>query len=347
MMRSIADSWLRTQSADGSLPYGFDFLTDKVTGPEGKPWGYIVRQVGSYYMLAEYYRYSGDGRLREPIRRALAAFDQHSLPIGKGRVQRLVEATRILSLPVARWKLMWTMDRFGLLYQVSGPGKVVSPDGRYDTALVGAVAVALLTELTYSRVSGDEQFTGLRSAWLEGLLSLRIPGGGFRETPTSIDDSDFNNGEGWLALAIYCDVYPNDARAATILSDLDDAMMERYSAKPSANFYHWGAVVAAQRFKTTGDPRFLSFLKKQAEFFFDRFQRRLDPDGNNCAEMEGLAATLAAMSRSGEGNAALTGRIRNWLSTEAVKLARLQIQAGQKGLALGGDAYLTAPRLAD
>ncbi len=347
MMRLVADSWLQTQAADGSLPYGFDFLADRPTGVEGKPWAFIVRQVGSFYMLSEYYRYSGDNRLREPIQRALAAFDQHSLPIGKGRVQRLIEATRILSLPVARWKLTATLDRFGLLYERSGPGKVVSPDGRYESALVGAVAVALLTELMYSRVSGDQQFAGLRSAWLAGLLSLHIPGGGFRETPTSIDDSDFNNGEAWLALAVYCDMYPEDTKTAGILLEVDDAMMERYSAKPTVNFYHWGAVVAAQRFRTTGDPRFLRFLKNQAEIFFDRFEQRLDPESNNCAEMEGLAATLATLNRRGEADAVLAERIRVRLMAEAAKLPRLQIQPGQTTLAVGGEAVLTAPRLAE
>ncbi len=47
----------------------------------------------------------------------------------------------------------------------------------------------------------------LRAAWSEGLLTLRFPGGGFRETPTSIDSSPYYDGEGWLALAAYSDLH--------------------------------------------------------------------------------------------------------------------------------------------
>jgi hypothetical protein len=60
--------------------------------------------------------------------------------------------------------------------------------------LAGTVALALLAELVYANASGDNRFADLRSAWLQGLLSLRIPGGGFRQTPVSIDDADYYNG---------------------------------------------------------------------------------------------------------------------------------------------------------
>lgn len=346
MMRLTVDSWVNSQSSDGSLPYGFDFLADQSTGVENNPWAYIVRQAGSFWVLAEYYQYTGDRRLREPIRRALIALDQHSLPIGKGQIQRWLEGMRLLSLPFARWRLMLALDGLGLLYQTAGPGKVVTPDGLYSSALAGAVAVALLAELTYSRASGDERFAKLGSAWLAGLLSLHIPGGGFRDTPTSIDDSDYANGEGWFALTVYCDMHRDDAHAARILADLDDAMLGKYSDRPNRTFFQWGAMAAEQRYKTTGDARFLRFLQSQAEVFFARFQPRVDPVTNSCTDMEGLAATLAAMKRSGAGDVALANRIRVRLATEADKLPRLQIQPGQQGLKFAGDARLIAPRMA-
>jgi hypothetical protein len=346
MMRLTVDRWISSQSIDGSLPYGFDFLADQPTGQAGNSWAYIVRQAGSFYMLAEYYRYTGERRLQEPLRRALAALDQHSLSIGKGRIQRFVERTRILSLPFARWKLRLALDRLGLLYQDSGPGKVVSPDGRYSSALAGAVAVALLAELTYTRATGDERFAELGSAWLAGLLSLHLPGGGFRDTPASIDDSDYANGEGWFALAVFCDMHRDDAHAVQVLADVDDAMLRRYSDRPSRTFFHWGAMAAEQRYKTTGDARFLRFVQGQAETFFAQFQRRVDPVTNNCSDMEGLAAVLAAMQRSGDGDVALADRIRERLASEAGKLPRLQIQSGQNSLTFAGETRLTAPRMA-
>ena len=193
----------------------------------------LIRQTSSTFALASYYEYTRDERLREPLRRALSAFGVHSLPIGKGVSQRLLESARLLSLPVARWKLRTSLDRFGLLYQPSGDGKLVRPDDKYGNALAGTAALALLTELFYARASGDQSFADLRAAWLEGLLSLRIPGGGFRQDASSIDDSDYDNGEAWLDLAVYGDRHRDDARATAVLSDLDDVLIRRYSDKPS------------------------------------------------------------------------------------------------------------------
>jgi hypothetical protein len=205
----------------------------------------------------------------------------------------------------------------------------------------------LLTELIYSEAAQDEQFADNRLAWVRGLLYLQVPGGGFRETPTSIDESDYFNGEGWLALAVYAHRQRNDAFAAAALDGLDRAMMDRYSLSPKPGFYHWGAMAAAQRYATTGDPRFLTFLMSQAEVFLTQLRLRLGPDRNHCPSMEGAAATLEALARAGKSDDALAERLRTWLSGESDRLPRLQIQTGQNRLALGGNAELFAPRLTD
>ena len=301
-MRLTAESWIASQ-ADGFLPYGFDFLADKAIEPNRMSDANLIRQTGSAFALASYYDYTQDARLRDPIRRTLSALSQHSLPIGKGRLQRLVEGTRILSFPVARWKLKTTLDRLGLLYQPSGDGKVVSPDGKYGGALAGTVALALLTEIIYSRASGDDSFAELRVAWVNGLLSLRIPGGGFRQDPLSIDDSDYDNGEGWLALSVYCDMHRDDLRAASELSDLDDALIRRYTETPSVTFLGWGGMAAAQRYRTTHDPKFLAYLRRQGDNFVERFQDRFSADGNNCAVME-----YQYVERASPGNGAQSVR---------------------------------------
>lgn len=345
IMRLIAQSWLETQASDGFLPYGFDFLTDRATD-DPTSGGYIIRQAGAFYAWAEYYRYSRDDRFQEPLRRGIAALAQRSLIVGKSRAQEWLEETRILSLPIGRWKLSAALEKLGLLYQPAGTGKLVSADGQYSSAWTGATALALLAELAYWRTSGDNRFADLRSSWRDGLLTVRIPGAGFRELPTSIDESDYYDGEAWLALAVYADLHRNDERVRRALAEVDRALMQRYAEHPSNAFYSWGAMTVAQRWRTTGDSRFLSFLKQQAEIFVDRFERQLGKDNNNCAAMEGLAATLGVLAKSGEENSPLTQRIRALLSNEVIKLPRLQIQPGQNQLALGGQASLSAPRLA-
>jgi hypothetical protein len=344
MMRLTAEHWIASQSADGTLPYGFDLLADKSTAPNGDDWAYVVRQALSTYAWAQYLGYSGDRRVQEPIQRSLSALARRSLPLGKSRVQYWIEQTRILSLPAARWKLNHALESLGLLYRPKGSGRVVSPDGKYGTALTGATGVALLAELAYSRASGDHQFAPLRSAWLDALISLRIPGAGFRKTPDSIDQDDYSNGEAWLAVAAYCDQNRGDSRCG-LLPELDEALMARYSAKPTFEFYHWGAMSAAQRFKTTGLTRFLAFMQQQGNFFSKRFESRVFADANRCAPMEGAAAAIAVLGHAGAEYAALAERMRAWLLREADKLPKLQIQEGQNRLLLAGDAVLSAPRL--
>lgn len=346
MMRDIVDAWMVTQDADGFLPYGFDFLTGRRTD-DPKSGGYMIRQAGALWGWARYYGYSGDARYREPIRRGLAALAQHSLPIGKSRAQAWLEQTRVLWLPAGRLTLKSALRSLGLLYDATGAGKVVSANGDYATAWSGTTALALLVELEYRRVTHDDRFAPFRTAWRDGLLALRIPGGGFRESPTSIDDSDFFNGEAWLALAVYADTERNDRVVIDMLADLDARLMRRYAEHPSSTFYQWGAMAAAQRWRTTGDPQFLDYLKQQAEVFTERFGRQIDEDDNACAPMEGLAVTQGAFVESGEGSSALAQRVVALLDREAAKLPSLQIQRGQTQMKLGGEAILTAPHLAE
>jgi hypothetical protein len=105
-------------------------------------------------------------------------------------------------------------------------------------------------------------------------------------------------------------------------------------------------MAAAQRFKTTRQSRFLAFMQQQGNFFLNRFLPPQVAAANRCASMEGVAAALSVLGQAGAEYAVLGGRMRSWLSTEADKLPRLQIQQGQTRLLLGGDASLTAPRLA-
>jgi hypothetical protein len=344
IMRLTVDSWIASQ-ADGLLPYGFDFMSDTMLEPNRMSAPNLIRQTSAAFALARYYDYTRDERISEPLRNALSAFARHSLPIRKGDWQRAIEATRVLSLPVGRWKLQSALDRFGLLYQPTGSGKVVSTDGRYENALAGTVALALLTEVIYARTSGDEAFAPWRAAWLEGLLALRIPGAGFRKHVVSIDETDYDNGEAWLALAVYVDAHRDDRRAAEALADVDDVLLRRYASEPTVYFVGWGNMALAQRYATTRDARFLRHLRQQTDLFLERYENRFKANDNNCAAMEGVAAALVALKAADEIDTPRVQGLRDWLLDEAHKLPKLQIQPGQGALKLGGEAALSAPRM--
>ena len=346
LMRSTVDGLIASQSDTGLFPYGFDFLADKPleagrVSPEN-----LLRQAGTASALAAYYQRTHDPRLREPLARILSAFGRYSLPIGKSRLQRWIEGAHLLSIPFARWRLQTALLNHGLLYEPEGEGSVISSNGKYEVAAAGTVALALLAELRYADASGDDRYAALRASWLKGLLGLRIPGGGFRWLPTSIGESSNFNGEGWLALAVYRDRHPADTAVAAALADLDRAMIEHYSQQPDPDFYSWGAMAAAQRYTTTHDPRFLAFLRGQAQLFLARFRGRLEADANNCAAMEGVAATVEVLGAARGADGELAQRLQTWVATEVAKLPRLQVRTGQEGLSLGGDAKLSAPRMA-
>lgn len=341
-MRLAVDRWLAVQKPSGFLPYGFNFLEDKESEPDTMSTSNLARQAGTAAVLADYYALTNDPRARPALEKFLIAFRDHSLPIGKSRMQSLIEKTHLLSMPVGRYKIRNTLDRWGLLFDKQGPGKVLSPNGDYRKAYTGTVALALLTELRFAQTSGDASFSDLRQSWLEALMQLRIPGGGFRKFPTEIDPTPYADGQAWLALAQYHHLYPQDRRVAALLTDVDDSLINSYGSDFKSDFYHWGAMAAAARYADTKDVKFLNFVKNQTSAFLDRKQQ---PDGdNNCAVVEGMADARATLVSAGEGNGELSKRARLWIAREMTKAEGLQIQPGRKELAFA-NARVIAPRL--
>ncbi len=335
--------WLAVQKPSGLMPYGFDFLENEESEPSTLSGANLTRQAGTASVLADYYALTKDQRTRPAIQRFLSAFGRYSLPIGKSRMQTLVEKSHLLSMPLGRYKIQTALKRFGLLYETTGPGKVISPSADYSKAYTGAVALALLTELRYSQTSGDSSFADLRQAWLEGLIGLRIPGDGFRELPTSIDATPYFDGEAWLALAQYHRAFPQDHRVSEFLNDVDDALIKKYGGEFKIDFFHWGTMAAAARYADTKEKKFLDFIKAQTGAFLDRKNDHVDND-NTCASVEGVADALGALFSAEEGGSELAERARGWVATEMRKAKQLQIQPGQNEIVFS-NARIIVPRM--
>jgi len=336
------DRWLVVQKPSGFLPYDFNFLEDKESEPDSMSTGNLARQAVTAAVLADYYALTNDPRARPAIEKFLTAFGRHSLPIGKSLAQSLIEKTRLLSMPVGRGKIRNVLERLGLLFDKQGPGKVLSPNKDYSGVYTGTVALTLLTELRFAQTSKDESFSDLRQAWLETLLMLRIPGGGFRGFLTSIDPTPYADGEAWLALAEYHRQFPQDTRVAEMLAAVDDSLIKIYASDFNIDFYHWGTMAAAARYADSKDAKFLDFIKNQTSAFLDRKQQLASY--NDCASVEGVADALATLVSAGEGESELSGRARAWIAREMTKTEGLQIQPGQKELVFA-NARVSAPRL--
>ena len=341
-LRRAVDYVLASQLPSGFFRYDLDFLADR--SAEGDN---IVRQVATGYVLAEYYLHARDRRVRLAVEATLKASGALSLPVGKSWMQSALEHGGLLSLPIGRYKLRAGLGRMNLLYLPNGDGKLISQDGRYESAYLGATAVGLLAELQYHQATTDNRFSDLRSAWVKGLMSMWIPGRGFRIAPDSIDDSPFFDGEAWFALAYYHDLFPRDEKVASLLRSLDTYLMARYASEVSTGFYQWGTMAAARRLKTTADPRYVTFIRAQAQAYLGTRRRDQWRGYNTCAGIEGLATAARVLREGRDGDGALLERIQARVHEEMEKNRGLQIPPNATRMAFADGVYVSAPRLRD
>lgn len=268
----------------------------------------IVRQAGTGYALGEYYVHTRDESVRKTIILALRAYSARSIPAGKGRL--------------------------------------VSGDGKAGGARAGATALALLTELQYAKASGDGRFEKERNQWLRGLLALHRPGGGFRKAPGAKIESDYYNGEIWLALGYYDRFFAGRADVGKVLKEVDAHFLARYSAAPTVKFYHWGAMAALQRYEASREKRFARFAVRQTIAFLDRLNPRLKEHVNTCYAAEGLISAYA-LREAGEMSTGVRDRLLRRIHAEMRKNREFQIQLFQWILPVKKRFYMFSGRLPD
>ena len=345
--RRAAHQLVGAQLPTGLLEFDMDFFAGTGSGSgktSGEKSAFIARQAATAYGIAKYYEQTKDERVREPLMKLIEALGDLSLPIGKSASQRAVESAGALSLPFLRLTLKSTLNDLGLLYTRSGNGALVAYEQGYATTWAGTTALALLAELHYFRATGDTRFASLRERWRNGLDALHVPGKGFREYPDAIDEGAYANGEAWLALAVYVDMFPAGGVSAEEVRRIDDHMIATYAGSNSNAFFHWGAMAASRRFLTTKNNRFVDFVEKQARTILEAGPPA-DSPANTCALVEGLAASAAALARDGRADGALHRTLRARIRAELDKNNALQLRPGQDRITLGAHGYLFAPRL--
>ena len=344
-MQMAAEQLLRTQLPSGLFPYDIDFVSGAAEDMNDMSGLNIVRQADALFALVQYLEASDSPRVRESVARALRAFAGRSLPIGKGVAQSVLEDLRVYN----RWQLWGPLRRplnyVGLLYAAKGEGTLISANGNYERAWPGATALALVSELSYRALTADESFADARRGWLRGLLALRVPGRGFREAPHYLSESSYVNGEAWLALAEYAAAFPGDHEIAGTLSELDDYLTRSYAARPTLLFFHWGVMAAAVRAQTTGDPRFLKFIRDQTEWVLAKQERLVTEHDNTCAWIEGLATAFRVLWPNQSENDPLKGRTHRWIQIMTEHNLDLQILPGQDSVLLANGVAVRSPWL--
>lgn len=334
-----AAALMAAQLPSGLFEYDFDFMEGKPSGEDN-----LVRQAGALFALGEYLVDTGDPHAAAALRAGLDAMVERSLPIGRSRAQRVLESLGLFSTTFGQGTLERLYGRLGLLYDSAGEGRLVAKGKDYEGVRSATTALALVAELAYFRTTQDPRFAASRRAWVRGLLALQVPRRGIRAVPTRLDESPYDNGEAWLALAAYHEAVPEDAEAARALVSLEDYLIALYGARPDGAFYHWGALASLPRFRSTGDPRFARFAADQARWALASYSPEKMAGLNTCSLVEGLAAAAAALIPTG-GEPELTGRLRERVHLELERNRPLQIRPGQERMEGGEGAVLRAPAL--
>jgi hypothetical protein len=286
------------------LPSGlFQYQYDFLSGTFSRS-NNDVRQAGAAFVMAEYAGVFDDAAVAKRAEAAVAALAGRSVPFGDGAV--------------------------------------FTSSGVAEKSSTGSTALALLAELMYSSASGDNQFEKDRAAWLNALLKLQRPGGGFAQAPGRDVESDYFNGEAWLALAHYRRLFPDDSRVRDALAKADAYMIDHYGPDPNVQFMHWGLMAGTIRHATDGDPKELDFLAKVSEAYLTTLRPSVDPNSNACYSVEGLAAAATELSKAAV-DADLVARIVARIEQELAKSFAMQVLPGQTRIEFATDRYLSAP----
>lgn len=209
---------------------------------------------------------------------------------------------------------------------------------------LGATALALLSELYYFKESGDTTYAPHRENWMRGLLHLRWPEKGFHSSPKQAKESDYYNGEAWLALAMYHEMFSENQEVKNALKSLDTYLVAKYTQAPTLAFYHWGMMASEARYNITKDIRLLNFMVAQTRWMFQQRPWKPAADQNACYMVEGLNATYNVIHDMPQYKA-LTKKIVGRIRRELDRSAALQITKDQKSIALPKGAILTVPEL--
>lgn len=251
----------------------------------------IVRQAGAAYGLAEYLAYKRDATVEQALVRAIKALEAKTL-VYKG-------------------------------------GGVVSLNTTLKKASTGATALSLLAALHYQQTTKNQQFAPLIQRWLKGLVSLYTDKKGFQRSPKSQDESPYFNGEGWLALGVYAQMFPNDIVVQAILEQLETYLMTKYTKKFDISFFHWGLMATIKRYEPTQDQKFLTFATHQIQSFF-KVQPKYRPHVNACYSIEGLIPSYYYLKKRGQE--ALAKKIKERLDIELAKTKKFQVPKNAKSI---------------
>ena len=162
---------------------------------------------------------------------------------------------------------------------------------------IGAVSLGLLTVLFYEKQTDVKQYQELREKLVSTLKHNFMDNKGFRLNPESENTNPLYDGESYLAVAIYTDMFPENKEIASLMKKIDNVMLLKYQNNNDVLFFHWGAQAVSQRYLTTKYTKFLDFLR-QMYMLNDKNPMWLG--FSSCSHLEGYGDMATAFYQSGD-----------------------------------------------
>jgi hypothetical protein len=279
-------------------PDGSFVYEDNLAAGRATSEDHIVRQVGAGFGIGLYANWTKRPEFLKRLSRAIDYYVNASIPFNGGRL-------------------------------VAGGIDPVD-------AHAGATALALLSELLHFATTGQDAYAEPRRDWLAGLRALWIDGVGFASWPTSTQSSSYYDGESWLALAFYNQIFPDDETVRDLLATVDEALMNRYGGQLEVGFMQWGMLASAVRYQVTGDDRFVTFAAGLAQMTLDAVP--FSTENNACSMVEGFAATATLLEERPDRRR-LLNQIASRIRADLSNALELQILPGETQIDLGAGRF--------
>jgi hypothetical protein len=269
--------FVANQKPAGDFVYEYDFVQGKETSQNN-----IVRQVGGLYGLAQTYRRFPEPKFLDTTTNAILYFQSiSSAQEIDGRTIRFIEE----------------------------PGQSIKNNA-------SALFVLSLSELILTNQILRGTFEKQAREYGNFLVSSQRPDGLFwysydPVTKTFLEESDYNNGESFFALARMAlitqdPVYLDAARRAF------DGTRNRYGVVPNTQAYHWFALAFEDWYEVSKDPAVVALLGEQTDRVLkwpsmvaleDYFEKG-EPSRYNYGYIgEGVAAAARLMAKTGDERA--------------------------------------------
>jgi hypothetical protein len=302
-----AVKWIKkSQEPNGHFRYEYS----PVSGTYSKS-DLMARQSGALYVLGEVLKRDGANKynLKDIVEKAIGYFKENSVAgeMNGYKFRCVLRTMSLCSLGATSLTLVGTLD------------------------------------LVEKHPELEDKYKNLIADYLNYILAMKKTGKGFRgfyylNGNQSEGESDFSNGEAFLALVRYYEHNPVK-EIKMMIDEAFDYFESHYSENWNYNFYLWGMAAVKGLYKIEPLEKYYNFAKEYTDWRVSGYKNKRNSSGNKCAYIEGVISAYSVL----EPNLATDGEKKFYLEEIDFWLAKSkELQVGENGiinLKLGREIY--------